>query len=135
MTWLNIVGRTLSISFILCLTLAGCASSGSSNRSGDEKEELTLRQHLQRINGVNIRGSQENTRITIRASGSLQQNRGKQPLFVVDGNIRGRSFYDVASDLKPEEIVSVRVLRGSGANMYGSRGGQGVIVIKTTREK
>jgi len=119
------------------LLFSGCATSGSSVGSGDgaeEPEELTLRQHLERANGVHLRGKKENTRIVIRASGSLQQNRGKQPLFVVDGNPRGRSFYRIASSLNPEEIVSVEVLRGAGANMYGSRGGQGVIAIDTTRD-
>jgi outer membrane cobalamin receptor len=95
---------------------------------------MSLRQHLNRISGVTVRGDQENTKILIRANGSLQHNRGKQPLFVVDGQKMGRSFYYVSSQLDPKEIISVEVLRGAGANMYGSQGGRGVIVIETTRD-
>src|SRR5690625_4980047 len=135
MARVTIITKILAVLSILLFS--GCASSGSSIGSGngnEEKEELTLRQHLERTNGVHLRGKKENTRIVIRASGSLYQNRGKQPLFVVDGNPRGRNFYRIASNLNPKEIVSVEVLRGAGANMYGSRGGQGVIAIDTTRD-
>ncbi|HEX6983688.1 MAG TPA: TonB-dependent receptor plug domain-containing protein [Balneolaceae bacterium] len=96
-------------------------------------QELTLRNRLEQISGVSIRGRYENTKVYIRGERSFQANRGKQPLFVVDGRKMGRSFYRIASIFTPEQIVSVEVLSGAGANLYGSEGGAGVIVIKTNR--
>ena len=133
MTWLNFGPKIVSL--LLLLTLAGCASSGSTSKSDGDTKEMTLRQHLERISGVNLQGRQENTRVSIRASGSLTNNRGKQPLFVVDGRKMGRSFYRISRYLNPGQIISVEVLSGSGANMYGNQGGQGVIKIKTTKNR
>ncbi len=117
--------------FLLILLTIGCATSNST-QTNEKDEPLSLRQHLERLSGVTLSGSRENTKIQTRGSSSLTQTGHTQPLFVVDGNKMGRDFYFVASKLNPEDIKSVRFLQGAGANMYGSEGYQGVIVIKTT---
>lgn len=54
-------------------------------------------------------------------------NLGKDPLIVIDGII----VYDV-SDLDPEDIESIEVLKGvSAKSKYGSKGKNGVIEIKS----
>ena len=50
----------------------------------------------------------------------------EEPLFIVDGS----EVMDISS-LNPNDVRSVDVLKGPEANIYGSRGINGVIVIKT----
>ncbi|MFX9023865.1 TonB-dependent receptor plug domain-containing protein, partial [Acinetobacter baumannii] len=63
-------------------------------------------------------------------------------LFVIDGvpydnTNQSRSGYDlgnVASDINPDDIESVNVLKGAAASaLYGSRASNGVILINTKK--
>ena len=75
----------------------------------------------------------------IRGAKSL--NNDNQPLFVVDGipmknqrnnNFEGADLGNAISDINPEDIESVSVLKGaSAAALYGSRAGNGVVLITT----
>ena len=84
--------------------------------------------------------------VRIRGTGSI--NAGRGPLYVVDGIIieQGDFFSlassgtyngpDVLSQINPNDIESVSVLKDASATaLYGSRGSNGVIVIKTKRGK
>lgn len=51
------------------------------------------------------------------------------PLVVVDGIVTGRSL----SHINPEDVDTVRVLKGPETAIYGFRGGAGVIEITTKR--
>jgi TonB-linked SusC/RagA family outer membrane protein len=82
------------------------------------------------------------SRIVIRGNASFS---GNQPLFVVDGtpidntttNLDGGGGVDwgnTASDLDPNDIQSMTVLKGaSAAALYGSRATNGVIIITTKK--
>lgn len=61
--------------------------------------------------------------ITIRGPGSFKQS--NEPLFVVDG-----VPVNSVDHIIPANVESISVLRGAAANMYGSRGSNGVIVIQ-----
>lgn len=73
--------------------------------------------------------------------GSTSLNNDNQPLFVVDGipvqnqlnNLfEGADLGNSISDLNPDDIESVSVLKGaSAAALYGSRAGNGVVLITT----
>ncbi len=77
--------------------------------------------------------------IIIRGAKSLSND--NQPLFVIDGvpvanqvnnNFQGADLGNAISDLNPDDIESVSVLKGaSAAALYGSRAGNGVILITT----
>ncbi|MDP2336402.1 MAG: SusC/RagA family TonB-linked outer membrane protein [Bacteroidota bacterium] len=77
--------------------------------------------------------------IIIRGAKSLSND--NQPLFVVDGvpvsntstNLyNGADMGNAISDINPDDIESVSVLKGaSAAALYGSRAGNGVILITT----
>ncbi|MCK9412809.1 MAG: SusC/RagA family TonB-linked outer membrane protein [Prolixibacteraceae bacterium] len=77
--------------------------------------------------------------IIIRGAKSL--NNDNQPLFVIDGvpvsnasnNIyNGADMGNAISDLNPDDVESISVLKGaSAAALYGSRAGNGVILITT----
>jgi len=77
--------------------------------------------------------------IIIRGAKSLSND--NQPLFVIDGvpvanqvnnNFQGADLGNAISDLNPDDVESVSVLKGaSAAALYGSRAGNGVILITT----
>jgi len=95
-------------------------------------------------NNGNMGGS---TNVVIRGSSSITGN--NQALFVIDGvpvnndntnntgQLRGRSGFDygnAASDINPNDIESVNVLKGAAATaLYGSRAANGVIIITTKK--
>lgn len=77
-----------------------------------------------------------NTNVTIRGVGSITGS--NQPLIVIDGvpmaavGDEGSRFGDATGDINPEDIESVTVLSGGAATaLYGSRGGNGVIIYTT----
>jgi TonB-dependent starch-binding outer membrane protein SusC len=51
-------------------------------------------------------------------------NASTDPLFVVDGLV-----VNSIDDVQPIEVLSVDILKGSAASIYGSRGSTGVILI------
>ncbi|MCU0346639.1 MAG: SusC/RagA family TonB-linked outer membrane protein [Saprospiraceae bacterium] len=83
------------------------------------------------------------TRITIRGNNSISAN--NQPLIVVDGVPlenepgqtdvgRGRDWGSAINNINPNDIESVDILKGpTAAALYGSRGGNGVVLITTKR--
>jgi TonB-linked SusC/RagA family outer membrane protein len=97
-------------------------------------------------NNTNMGGS---SNIIIRGNASLTQN--NQALFVIDGvpvdngntnnsgQTTGRSGFDygsAASDINPDDIESINVLKGAAASaLYGARAANGVIMITTKKGK
>jgi TonB-linked SusC/RagA family outer membrane protein len=81
--------------------------------------------------------------MVIRGQSSL--NSDNQPLFVIDGvpvknktnnGFAGADMGNPISDLNPNDIENVAVLKGpSAAALYGSRAGQGVVLITTKSGK
>lgn len=105
-----------------------------------------------KIAGVQVirssNGPAGSSKIVLRGHSSLTGD--NQPLIVVDGvpinNFTGRENNDYwnpsldmgsgMADLNPEDIESVSVLKGaSAAALYGSRAGNGVILITTKKGK
>ncbi len=88
---------------------------------------------------TNSQGDMGSSRIVIRGETSISGN--NQPLFVVDGipvdnsqlNSAGaRDYANTISDINPNDIESISVLKGpNAAALYGSRAAAGVVIIKT----
>lgn len=88
-------------------------------------------------------GVDGSTRVVLRGISSLSGN--NRPLVVIDGiPVAGGSFGggdnidrgDAMSDINPEDVESMSVLKGAGASAaYGSRGANGVILITTKKGK
>jgi len=92
-------------------------------------------------------GVDGSTRVVLRGISSLTGN--NRPLIVVDGVPVGGNAYGVGgsgdyrwgfdmgdqlADINPQDIESISVLKGAGASAaYGSRGGNGVILITTKK--
>ncbi len=89
---------------------------------------------------VNIRGttampSPSNANVTVQG----------QPLYVIDGipvgtqtftSYGGVDFGNILSQLNPEDIASVTILKGGSAGaLYGANGGNGVVMITTKSGK
>ncbi|EON76453.1 TonB-dependent receptor [Lunatimonas lonarensis] len=132
-------------------SLGYAVQSVDGERLADTRETNIVNALQGQIAGVQIQGTPGaiggSSRITIRGVNSfLGEN---QPLFVVDGmpinNANyatadqqrgfGGGAYDygnAASDINPEDIASMEVLKGAAATaLYGTRGSNGVILITT----
>jgi TonB-dependent SusC/RagA subfamily outer membrane receptor len=88
----------------------------------------TLADMIRSLPGVTVTGSDDNIKILVGGMGSFSYN---EPLFVINGNAVGLNFAQIAASINPNEITSVSVLKGSDATIYGTRGANGVIVIRT----
>ena len=90
-----------------------------------------IEQALQgRIAGVYVAPSsgQPGAGLSIRIRGT-SSNRNNEPLYVIDGVKSGG-----IESLDPSEIASVEVLKDAGAaSIYGSEGGNGVVLITTKK--
>ena len=118
-----------------------------------EGEEISYKQNEDFVNslngttsGVQITSSSgdagASTFITVRGSGSILGN--NQPLYVVDGSpilsgggfsgTGGVNFSSRSIDLNPNDIKSVKILKGGAASaLYGVRASNGVILIETKK--
>lgn len=85
-----------------------------------------------RISGVNVgQASDGGITVTIRGQSSFG---GAQPLYVLDGVPITPGPGGSLSGISPYDIESIRVLKDpADLTMYGSRGANGVIVIKTKK--
>ena len=104
-----------------------------------------------RVAGVQIQAASGQmgggAKINVRGNTSLTGS--NQPLFVVDGipisnadfsyGATGGGGYDLgnlASDLNPDDIESMSVLKGASATaLYGSRAANGVVMVTTKKAK
>jgi TonB-dependent starch-binding outer membrane protein SusC len=93
-----------------------------------------------RMAGVSVSPAQPtgnpgaSTRIRIRAEttfGSAGEGaKDPSPLYIVDGFVVSQSTYDM---IDPSDIESFSVLKDASAAVYGSKGANGVILVKTKR--
>ncbi len=68
--------------------------------------------------------------LVVRMGGPTSFFSGQEPLYVVDGvavEARGGAL----GWLNPQDVEYIRALKGADASIYGVRGANGVIVIKT----
>ena len=124
-------------------------------------EEITAVSHTNLINslagqvaGVQVTngssGVGSSSRIVIRGENSLSGN--NQPLFVVDGipisnqqitsdlvnngALQEVDFGNGSSEISPDDIASISILKGAGsAALYGTRAANGVVLITTKSGK
>jgi TonB-dependent SusC/RagA subfamily outer membrane receptor len=101
------------------------------NPNEKKPSNLSLTEMVQRLPGVRLAGGRgAYARFTVDgASGSFMS--GSDPLFVVDGSVIGTDYSSVYTLVNPINVTSVSVLKGPDASIYGSRGANGVIVIRT----
>ena len=98
------------------------------NDPGRPIEEILAK----RVAGVTVsRGSDGGIAVRIRG---VQSNANEQPLYILDGVPFIPGPNGSLSGINPYDIESIKVLKeAADISMYGSRGANGVIVIKTKR--
>ncbi len=112
---------------------------------GDENVVSALQGKVAGVQVTNTGGAPgTSSRILIRGISSLDPGANNQPLFVVDGvpidnstitsGGGGRGFSNRASDINPDDIESVSVLKGAAASaLYGVRAANGAVIITTKK--
>lgn len=79
---------------------------------------------------VNARTGQPGEAMMIRIRGGNSLTGGNEPLYIIDG----MPVEGMTSDINPEDIASMEVLKdASSTAIYGSRGANGVVMITTKR--
>lgn len=125
-------------------TISGDAVSGV-------KDVNMLKSLADRVPGViaNSLGSDAGSSVNVEIRGAKNFSAGgSQPLYIVDGiplsgdiQFNGASdknvdYGNASSDINPDDIEKVSVLKGANAAaLYGSRAGNGVIIIETKSGK
>ena len=128
------------------ITASACASSGKSGKmpdnstitadevakSGDEPIEVMLQR---KFTGIQVlKNSDGDITLNIRGAATTS-GAPKEPLYIindmeVEPNGRGLSTF-----VNPHDIESIKVLKGAEAGIYGIRGADGVIIIRTKTAK
>lgn len=104
----------------------------------DEEIDAQLSGDIHTINRTGMRG--QGVAMFIRGLNSLNSN--AQPLIVLDGmiidpqldrtSIHDGFFNNILAGIDPDDIESVQVMKNA-TSLYGSRGGNGVVIINTKR--
>ena len=103
---------------------------GAVNRPNEDRpSNRTLADMIGELAGVDMAGRGNNISFKVRGAASFFS--GSDPLFVLNGNSVGSDFSSLVNVVDPNTVSSVRVLKGSDATIYGSRGANGVILIRT----
>jgi outer membrane cobalamin receptor len=121
----------LLISIFFLTVLPACnTTKNAGTASQTPKTEPVYRELIDMISrqpGVQVKKVGGSYDITIRSKATFITSH--QPLFVVDGLALGSSYEDVSNSVMVTDVQRIRVLKGSEATEYGSRGGNGVIEI------
>jgi TonB-dependent SusC/RagA subfamily outer membrane receptor len=125
--------------------VAGCTSGTPSRPAPAQKETVTSEdlathpnepieiQLQKKVPGAIVtRTSDGGIAIQIRGTTSFE-GRASPPLYVVDDAPFSPGPGGALSGIDPNEIESIKVLKGANAGMYGIDGANGVIVVKTKR--
>ncbi len=109
-------------------------SSVKSDKNQDAGRS-TVEQMLQgRVAGLEvIRLSSGKISLRVRGSASFYMN--TEPLYVIDGvSVAADNFSDAVAGLTPDQVLRIDVLKDASATaIYGSQGGNGVVLITTKR--
>lgn len=96
----------------------------------NQPTNMDLTDMIRKLPGVRIQGGRgASAQITVGGPSSFISD--TTPLFVVNGTSVGNDFSMVYNTVRPQDVVSMSVLKGSDATIYGTRGANGVIVIRT----
>jgi TonB-linked SusC/RagA family outer membrane protein len=114
--------------------LTGAVSSVNSAQLKDIPINSALQALTGRLAGVNITTTEggPGAAVNIKVRGGASITQDNTPLYVVDGI----QMEDALSNLSPQDIESVDVLKDAAStSIYGARGANGVVIISTKRGK
>lgn len=96
----------------------------------EQPNHMDLTDMIRKLPGVRVqsgRGAYAN--IVIGGPSSFMS--GTTPLFVVNGTSMGNDYSIVYNTVRTPDVISMSVLKGADATIYGTRGANGVILIRT----
>ena len=100
------------------------------NPNKQQTTNTSLVDMIRKLPGVRVQsGSGQYAKIVVGGAASYMAN--TDPLFVVNGTAVGTDFSIIYTMVSPQDVTSLSVLQGSDATLYGTRGANGVIVIRT----
>jgi len=101
------------------------------NSGGQSIEQILAN----RVAGVQLGRTSDGT-LTVRIRGANNWNSDNEPLYVIDNVPITPGPGGALAGLNPYDIESIKVLKDAvSTTMYGARGANGVIVIKTKKPK
>lgn len=96
----------------------------------DQPTNMSLTDMLRRLPGVRVQ-SGRGPYAKILVDGPSSYLAKTDPLFIVNGTAVGNNFSTIYTMVSPNNVISMSVLKGADASIYGSRGTCGVILIRT----
>jgi TonB-dependent SusC/RagA subfamily outer membrane receptor len=106
--------------------------TSSSSTVDAQNAILGLDVYLRGLAGVTVTGDGANASVVVHGIGSFSSS--NEPLFVIDNVAISGGYASAYQTINAAEIKRVSVLKdAASAGIYGSRGGNGVIII--TRKK
>ncbi len=100
--------------------LVGSISEIDSERFKNRSYQNVYEMIAGEVAGVVVEGT------SIRIRGITSLNASNEPLLIVDG-----SPVTTLSNISPNDVESISILKGSSTAIYGTRGAAGVVVVKT----
>lgn len=140
--------RELGTCALLAVLASGCASSGTRRPAQQPKAGSVTAEDIQRtapddnqieralagrVAGVNVTRTPDGG-IAVRIRGGTSMYGNNEPLYIVDGMPIEPGPNGALTGINPNDIESIKVLKDPAETaMYGSRGANGVIVIRTKK--
>ncbi len=107
-------------------TSTGVKESTADGITSENRANTSLLNQIRRLKGVTLQGG-----IPVFSKSANSITGTAEPLYVVNDYTVGNSFSSVKDIVNPVDVESIKAIQGADASFYGSRGGNGVIVIKT----
>ncbi|MEM6803706.1 MAG: TonB-dependent receptor plug domain-containing protein [Bacteroidota bacterium] len=113
--------------------LLSCTSSKTAQSTIPEKynSASNLTEYLTQVPGLMVSGEGANATFKVRGVNSFMS--GSDPLFVLDGTPMMGGYKTVYNLVDVKDIKAAKLVRGSDATFYGSRGSGGVVEIQTIK--
>lgn len=138
--------RALLLAGVVVGLMSGCAHAKGARSTAPPADPTVTSEDIQRnpgqpiekvlegrFPGVEVRRTPDGG-IAVRIRGATSFSGGTEPLYVVDGIPIQAGPGGALTGINPNDIESIRVLKDAADTaMYGMRGANGVIVIKTKR--
>ncbi|GEM_PF-2985744 len=127
-----------AVSLICIVLISSCSTShlpGVSdnllpNVNDHKKSNADLTQVLRNVPQIRVMGNLQSAKITI--NNNIRFFNNEAPLFIVDGKEMGYDYPFIYRMVKGSDVRKIRVMNDAEAlSTYGSRGRNGVVIIKT----
>ena len=138
--------RYFALLYVTLIAAGACASSGKPSKpadrstitadevakAGDEPLEVMLQR---KFSGIQVlKNSDGDITLNIRGA-TTTSGAPKEPLYIINDMEVDPAGRGLSALVNPYDIESIKVLKGPEAAIYGIRGADGVIIIRTKTAK